>query len=151
LIKQLKKVKLGDPFDPESTMGPVHNENTINTIKEHVDDAVNKGAKVLTNSHNKEYPTNLYSDPIVIDFVLKGAKLNQEETFGPVIHLIRYKNKEELMELINSSPYRLSSSIFSQDYENAMKLAESLNFGFININEASNYWETQIPAGGASG
>lgn len=151
LMDRIDNIKLGDPFDFNTTMGPVHNLNVVETVEDHVNDAVVKGAKVLTKASGKEWPTKMYVEPIIVDFVTKEMKLNTEETFGPIIPIVRYKDEQELIDLINSSPYRLAAAIFSQNTENALKFAESLKFGFIHINEASNYWETQIPAGGTAG
>lgn len=152
LMNHIETIKLGDPFDKNSTMGPVHNINVVETVANHVSDAVDKGAKVLTeSSDSKKWPTKMYIEPIIVDYVSKEMKLNKEETFGPIIPIIRFKNEKELVELINSSPYRLSSAIFTRNTERGLRFAETLNFGFIHINEASNYWETQIPAGGTAG
>ncbi|QQK76660.1 aldehyde dehydrogenase [Salicibibacter cibarius] len=149
---EIKSIVLGDPLDKNTTMGPVHNDDTVKKIMTHIRDAVDKGARLVTGgSIDDQFPTSLYVKPTLIDRVSKSALINTEETFGPVIGLVRYKTEFELDEIINSSPYRLSGSIFSEDIRHSMLLAEKLNFGFININEASNYWEPQVPAGGASG
>lgn len=151
VMERVKKIKLGDPLDKDTVMGTVHNANTAETVADHVNDAVTKGAKVLTKSSGKEWPTKMYVEPVIVDYITKEMKLNTEETFGPVIPIVRYKDEDELNELIDSSPYRLAAAVFSRDTEKALKFAESLKFGFTNINEASNYWETQIPAGGTAG
>ncbi len=151
VMERVKKIKLGDPLDKDTVMGTVHNANTAETVANHVNDAVAKGAKVLTKSSGKEWPTKMYVEPVIVDYITKEMKLNTEETFGPVIPIVRYKDEDELNELIDSSPYRLAAAVFSRDTERALKFAESLKFGFTHINEASNYWETQIPAGGTAG
>ena len=145
-------IRLGDPLDPSTTMGPVHNESIAKKVMDHLEDAVYKGAKILTGGKiQSNRPTNLYLEPTVVDYVAETAKLNTDETFGPVAPLIRFANIDDLHRLVASSPYRLSAAVFSRDVERALLLAESLKFGFVNINEAGNYWETQIPAGGTSG
>lgn len=152
LIEKTKNVKLGDPFDSETTMGPVHTQNVADTVVSQVEDAVKKGATVITGGNvEQNRPTSLYVEPTIVDNVPKEAKLNTDETFGPVIPLIRFKDEAEIPELIETSPFRLSSAVFSKDTEKAIRLAEGLKFGFVHINEAGNYWETQIPAGGTSG
>nr|WP_309099992.1 aldehyde dehydrogenase family protein [Fredinandcohnia onubensis] len=151
LIEKVKDVVLGDPFDETTTMGPVHNVIVANTVRTQVEDAISKGAKVLTSHNDTKWPTALYVEPIIIDHVSREAKINTDETFGPVIPLIRFKDESEIPELIETSPFRLSSAVFTKNTEKGLRLAESLKFGFVHINEAGNYWETQIPAGGTSG
>jgi acyl-CoA reductase-like NAD-dependent aldehyde dehydrogenase len=133
-------------------MGPVHNRDIADKVIHQVDDAVKKGAKLVTGGNIQTgRPTALYVEPTIVDHVTQDALLNTDETFGPVIPLIRFKQESELPELIASSPYRLSAAIFSKNMEKSLLMAEELRFGFIHINEAGNYWETQIPAGGTSG
>lgn len=151
VMDQIEEIKLGDPFDPDTVMGPVHNANVVETVVDHVNDAIENGAKVLTKSSNKDWPTKMYVEPVIVDFVTKEMKLNKDETFGPIVPIIRFKDKTELQDLIESSPYRLAAAVFSKNAEKALKFAETLKFGFTHINEASNYWETQIPAGGTAG
>lgn len=151
LVNRIGDVKLGNPFDSETTMGPVHNINTVKTFKKHVNDAIEKGAKVVNDNSDKKWPTEMYLEPTILDYVPKEALINKEETFGPILPLVRFENESEMKELIEISPYRLSAAIFSEDIGKAMKFAETLKFGFVHINEAGNYWETQIPAGGTSG
>ncbi|CAH0118933.1 Glutarate-semialdehyde dehydrogenase [Paenibacillus sp. CECT 9249] len=145
-------VTLGDPFDPGTTMGPVHNRIVAEKVVAQVEDAVRKGAKVIAGGNiQADRPTALYVEPTVVDHVSVDALINTDETFGPVIPLIRFQDESELPSLIASSPYRLSAAIFSDNVGRAMSMAEELNFGFVHVNEAGNYWETQIPAGGTSG
>lgn len=152
LVEKTKDVRLGDPFDSKTTMGPVHNELLAKKIISQVEEATALGAKVIVGGKaQNSRPTSLYIEPTIIDNVSPSAQINIEETFGPVIPIIRFGNESEIPTLVSTSPFRLSSAVFSKNTEKALRLAESLKFGFVHINEAGNYWETQIPAGGTSG
>ncbi|MFC4597276.1 aldehyde dehydrogenase family protein [Cohnella hongkongensis] len=145
------RIKLGDPMDEATTMGPVHNEALARKVIEQIEDAKAKGARVLAGGGIlSDRPTSQYVQASVIDRVSLDAFINSEETFGPVAPIIRFKDGE-LEQAIESSPYRLSAAIFSRDIEKALLMAEQMRFGIVNINESSHYWETVIPAGGASG
>mgnify|MGYP001220154789 CR=1 FL=1 len=145
------KIKLGDPMDRETTMGPLHNEALARKVVEQIEDAKAKGARVVAGgSLLADRPTSQYMQASVIDNVPLEALINSEETFGPVAPIIRFGDGQ-LQRAIDSSPYRLSAAIFSRDIERAMLMAEQMRFGIVNINESSHYWETVIPAGGASG
>jgi succinate-semialdehyde dehydrogenase/glutarate-semialdehyde dehydrogenase len=152
LVEHAKNVVLGDPFDEATTMGPVHNQATADKVLEQTKDAVAKGARLICGGKAQEgRPTGLYIEPTILDDVSADALMNTEETFGPVLPIIRFKDECELEDLIASSPYRLTAAVFSKDLNKAMMLAEELNFGIVNINEASNFWDTMIPAGGTAG
>jgi acyl-CoA reductase-like NAD-dependent aldehyde dehydrogenase len=146
------EVRLGDPLDPSTTMGPVHTAANARKIVEKVEEAKAKGAAVLAGgSALPDMPTEQFIQPTVVDRVVPDAQLNREETFGPVLPLVRFLRLSELPSLVATSPYGLSGAIFSRDTEKALLLAEEIPCGIININEASSYWEPQTPAGGASG
>ncbi|MFD0716686.1 aldehyde dehydrogenase family protein [Paenibacillus sp. GCM10027626] len=152
IIEKTKQVNLGDPFDSSTTMGPVHNRQVADKVLSQTKDAVAKGAKLIAGGKVQEgRPTDLYLEPTILDHVTTDALINMEETFGPVLPILRFKDEAELPELIASSPFRLSAAIFSRNVDKAMMMAEQLEFGFINVNEGGSYWDTMIPAGGASG
>jgi acyl-CoA reductase-like NAD-dependent aldehyde dehydrogenase len=152
LASLASEVRLGDPLDPSTTMGPVHTAANARKIVEQVAEAKAKGAAVLTGgSALPDMPTEQFVEPTVVDRVAPDVQLNKDETFGPVAPIVRFSHLSELPSLIAASPYGLSGAIFSRDTEKAMLLAEEIPCGIVNVNEASSYWEPQTPAGGASG
>ena len=68
-----------------------------------------------------------------------------------MIALVRFKEEEEIMPLIEMSPYGLAAAVFTSDMKKGMLMAESMRFGYVNINSGSNYWDWTFPAGGAGG
>jgi acyl-CoA reductase-like NAD-dependent aldehyde dehydrogenase len=146
------EIRLDDPLDPMTTMGPVHTAANARKVVEQVTEAKAKGAAVLAGgSALPDMPTEQFVRPTVVDRVAPDAQLNREETFGPVAPIVRFSRLSDLPSLVAASPYGLSGAIFSRDTERAMLLAEEMPCGIVNINEASSYWEPQTPAGGASG
>jgi succinate-semialdehyde dehydrogenase/glutarate-semialdehyde dehydrogenase len=146
------EVRLGDPLDPSTTMGPVHTAANARKIVEQVQEARAKGATVLAGGAAlPDMPTEQFILPTVVDRVAPDAQLNVDETFGPVAPIVRFSHLSELPSLVATSRYGLSGAIFSRDTKKAMLLAEEIPCGIVNINEASSYWEPQTPAGGASG
>jgi acyl-CoA reductase-like NAD-dependent aldehyde dehydrogenase len=119
---------LGDPFDPKTTVGPMHAPDTIAVVHEHIADAKKKGAKILAGGGVKSgSPTDHYIEPTVIDNVKPDMLLNTEETFGPVLPLIRFNDETEIQGLLECSSYRLFSAIF----------VIALSRSFVNIAENS--------------
>lgn len=152
MLARMDRYRLGDPFDSNTTMGPMHAEDTIRIVLEHIEDAVKKGAAVVTGGGLREgSPTDHYVEPTILDHVPREALVNTEETFGPVLPLIRFRDESEIPELVECSPYRLFSAIFTRDVDKALTMAQQYNFGCVNINEGSHFWDTMLPAGGGGG
>ena len=152
LEKMQTQYQLGDPFDEKTTMGPMHLMSQIEIVESHIQQAVEMGAKVVTGGRRKAgMPTEHYFEPTVVDHVPADCMLHTDETFGPVIPLIRFKSEDEIQELVEMSDYRLFSAIFTKDVNKALHMAEQYNFGATNINGATNYWDPTIPAGGGGG
>jgi len=152
LVEEARKVRLGSPFDEESTMGPVTTEPTAAKMDDHVSDAVAKGAKVVFGGERGDgFPTRLYYQPTVIDDVPPTAKLNLEETFGPVAPVLTFSDEEEALEWANASPLGLLGSVFTRDIGRAFRVAERMQTGGVNVNETSAYWQPHTPVGGFTG
>ena len=153
ILSKMDRYVVGNPMDEKTTMGPVHNRSTVDTVMEHVQDAIDKGAKVVSEHWGKVEgaPTEHYLYPTVIDHVSKDALLNIEETFGPVVPLVRFQEESEIMGLIAMSPYGLAAGVYTEDLKKGMQMAEEMRFGYVNINSGSSYWDWTFPAGGAGG
>ncbi|MAY63482.1 MAG: aldehyde dehydrogenase [Rhizobiales bacterium] len=152
LVKAAEKVRMGDPFDPSTTMGPVNNAMALDKMLSHMEDAVARKADVLKGGKVAEgMPTNLYFEPTVVTGLTRDSLLNVEESFGPVAPVLTFETDEEALELAASSPYGLSAAVFTNSIKRAFFYTESLRCGIVNVNEKSCYWEPHIPAGGAAG
>jgi len=151
---RMDRYVLGDPFQAGVTVGPMHAQDTIETVLRHIDDAAAKGAEVVCGGGRAPgMPTDHYIQPTVLDHVRRDALVNVEETFGPVLPLVRFRDESEIPAIIRDSPYRLFSAIFTRDVDKALTMAQScdFNFGCVNINEGSSFWDTMLPAGGGGG
>ncbi len=149
---KMGSVVLGDPFDPRTTMGPMHEKDTIAKVQAHIADALERGATLVAGGKlEPDMPTGHYFQPTLIDHVPAGSLLNTDETFGPVIPIVRFQAESEIEDLIACSPYRLFSAIFTKDLDKALTMAQTMKFGCVNINEGSNFWDTMLPAGGGGG
>lgn len=153
ILSKLDQYKVGNPMEEGTTVGPVHTENTVDTVLRHIEDAVSKGAKIVSPQSGivEGAPTRNYLHPTVVDYVSEDALFNIEETFGPVIALVRFKDESEIEALIHKSPYGLAAGLFTEDLKKGMKMAEAMRFGYVNINSGSSYWDWTFPAGGAGG
>ena len=147
-----ERVVLGDPFADGTTLGPLNNAGVAEKMDEHVADALERGATVVSGgSRAPGFPTDLYWQATILDGVPADALVAQEETFGPVAPVVAIDSLEHAIELTNASPYGLLAAIFTRDLAKGLRFAESVRTGWVNVNESSNYWETHLPFGGRSG
>lgn len=152
LVAQAREVKLGTPFDAETTMGPLANEPTAAKMDKHLQDALDGGAQIVFGgSRENGLPTNLYYQPTVVDGVTSLMNLHAEETFGPVAPVATFSDEEDALQWANASPLGLAGSVFTRDIARAIRVAERLQTGVVNINETSAYWQAHTPFGGFTG
>ncbi len=146
-----EQVVLGDPFDEGTTMGPLNNEPVAHKMDEHVEDALGRGASVVSGGARASgFPTSLYWEPTVLTDVPPDARVAVEETFGPVAPVVEIGSLEQAIALTNASPYGLLSAIFTANLERGLEFADRVRTGWVNVNESSNYWEAHLPFGGRS-
>jgi succinate-semialdehyde dehydrogenase/glutarate-semialdehyde dehydrogenase len=147
-----EQVLLGDPFEAGTTMGPLNNEGVAAKMDEHVSDAVDRGADVITGGARAEgFPTDLYWPATILSGVPADARASTDETFGPIAPVVSISSLEQAIELTNASPYGLLSAIFTRDLAQGLRFADSVRTGWVNVNESSNYWEAHLPFGGRAG
>jgi acyl-CoA reductase-like NAD-dependent aldehyde dehydrogenase len=146
------KVRLGDPVQPETTMGPLNNEATAAKFDRHIAGALAGGARVCCGGRRAPgFATALYAEPTVLDGVTPGMAIEREETFGPVVPVVEVTSAAQALELTNASPYGLTAAVFTEDLERGLAFAERARAGWVNINASTNLWESHLPFGGRSG
>jgi succinate-semialdehyde dehydrogenase/glutarate-semialdehyde dehydrogenase len=126
-------VKVGDGLEPDSRMGPLANTRRLNAIEGFVRDAQEKGAKVATGGKRIGNQGNFYQ-PTVLTDVPESARIMNEEPFGPVAVMLRFKETDEVLERANKLPYGLASYAFTHDTKLATKVADALEHGMVSIN-----------------
>jgi succinate-semialdehyde dehydrogenase/glutarate-semialdehyde dehydrogenase len=150
--RSAKELRLGDPFAPETTLGPLNNEGVAAKMDLHIEDAVGRGAEVLAGgARAKGFPTDLYWPATILDGVPPEALAATEETFGPIAPVITIDSLEHAIRLTNASPYGLLAAIFTSDLARGLRYADEARVGLVNINETTNYWENHLPFGGRAG
>lgn len=150
LVELAQAVRLGDPISPTTTMGPLNNAPLAEKVEQHVQDALQRGARLCCGGRRRPgMPTDLYFEATVLEGVTPQMRVFREETFGPVAPLTAYSSEEELLELARSGEHGLVGAVYTRDLARAYRIAESLHCGVVNVNETTNYWELQVPYGGA--
>lgn len=118
-------------------MGPLIFEQQAAKIQEQIEEAVNKGAKILAGGKIENIGGGLWCRPTILVNVTHDMKVMTEETFGPVIPIMSFQEVSEAIALANDSIYGLSASVFSKDIEHALQVARQMEVGAISINDGS--------------
>ncbi|UJW74963.1 NAD-dependent succinate-semialdehyde dehydrogenase [Rhizobium sp. SL42] len=146
LAEKVNQLKVGDGFAEGVTTGPLIDSNAIKKVKEHVADAVSKGAKVALGGKSSA-AGDLFFEPTILTGVTTDMKVATEETFGPVAPLFRFDTEEEVIELANATEFGLASYFYSKDMAKIFRVAEALEYGMVGINTGLISTET-APFGG---
>lgn len=151
-LEAAARVKLGDPFDEETTMGPLNNEETAAKMDRHVADARSRGAAVLAGGRRAPgFPTDLYFEMTVIDGVPEDSDVSTEESFGPVLPILVAGSDEEAAAIANRSNLGLQAAVFTKSLSKAFWYADRIRAGTVVVNDSTDFWETFQPFGGAAG
>ncbi len=135
--KVLKGYKLGDPFDKSTHVGPVISKRSKEAIEAHIKDALDKGAKDAT-PENESFanppPKGNFVKPTLLTGVDHSMTVMTEETFGPVIPIMKVKSDAEALKLMNDSEFGLTASIWTKDTDKGYELAEDVEAGTVFVN-----------------
>jgi succinate-semialdehyde dehydrogenase/glutarate-semialdehyde dehydrogenase len=147
-----KEVRLGDPLDAATTMGPLNNERTAGKAERQVIEAIERGATLHHGGRRApDLGSALFFQPTILDRVTESMEIAREETFGPVVPITAIDGEAEALEVIDGSPFGLLAAVFTRDLGRGLRFAESARAGWVNINEGTNYWESHLPFGGRAG
>jgi acyl-CoA reductase-like NAD-dependent aldehyde dehydrogenase len=145
-----RDIRLGDPLEEATTLGPLNNEPGAAKMDEHVADAVDRGAELVAGGARAEgFPTRLYWPATVLDRVPPESIAVTQETFGPIAPIVSVGSLEEAIRQTNSQSFGLMTAIFTGDLAAGLRFADSVHMGLVNINETTNYWEPHLPWGGS--
>ena len=149
VVKTTGTWKPGNPFREETKFGPLVAESIASKVDDHIADAVKKGARIRAGGRRAEgFPTSLYYHSTVLEGVSPDMTIAQEETFGPVVPMVRCGSVDEAVELANSGEYGLASSVFTKDVRNAVLLSERVKTGEVVVNYFSTIVDINVPFGG---
>lgn len=144
LLKEIRKWRVGDPKSKKTMIGPLINEKAVEKVDGLVRDALEKGAKLLYGGKKK----GLCYYPTVLDNVTTKMKIAWEETFGPVVTIIRVGDYEEAIKIANQSKYGLDACIFTKDVDKALDAGLRLEDGTVSINCSPSHGLGLFPFGG---
>lgn len=144
-VEKFKSIKVGDPLDFNTQMGSQINKKQADKILSYIDVAIKEGAKIAVGG-KRAAAGNTYIEPTLIVNVTNNMTVAQEEIFGPVGVVIKFKDQEELIKMVNDSEYGLGGGVFTKDITKALNTARAMETGRVWVN-----CYNQIPAGAPFG
>lgn len=146
LTEHFKNVKMGDPLDETTTLGPLSSKSALEGLTEQVNEAVKQGAKLHLGGKALQHEGNFF-EPTILTHISRDNPAYFTEFFGPVAQVYVVSDDEEIVKLANDSHYGLGGAIFSTDIERAKKLASRIETGMVYINSLTDT-APELPFGG---
>ena len=144
LAGHASRLRTGDPRYPGNAIGPMISEQAAQRVKALIDDAVDKGARLVAGGKLR----GAYLDATILDGLTPSMRIYYEESFGPVASVIRYSDIDEAVSIANDTEYGLAAAVFGRDVTRALDVAHRLETGICHINAATIQDEPQVPFGG---
>ncbi len=134
VVARVKTLKTGDPLQDGTSMGPMTDPHQLEIVVRHVEAARAAGAKILTGGERMPGPGQFYPPTVLVD-VNDKMEIVAEETFGPVLPILKYKDEDEVIARCNDSPYGLNAYVFTANKARGRRIAERLEAGTVMVNE----------------
>lgn len=147
---KVQNIKVGNGLDEQNDMGPLTTEDAIVKIQEQVDDAVALGANLLNGGlrlSEGALANGCFYAPTVLSDVTDDMLITKEETFGPIIPLIKFQTEDEVIKRANDIEYGLASYFYTKDLSRKYRVSEQLDYGMVGVNDAIPF-AVQVPFGG---
>jgi len=151
LVDHTKKLRLGDGLKETTEVGPLVNQGQVETVEKYVRIGADEGAKILTGGKRpdgKELSKGWFYEPTILGGVTPSMRVAREEIFGPVLSVIKVRNITEAIDVANGTNYGLSSSVYTQDLNNAYQAIRDIRAGITYINAPTIGAEAHMPFGG---
>lgn len=129
----VEKLTLGDGLAQGVTTGPLIDEKAVAKVKEHIEDALSKGARIITGGQPHELGGNFFQPTILVD-VPASAKVAKEETFGPLAPLFRFKDEADVVAQANDTEFGLAAYFYARDLSRVFRVGDALEYGIVGIN-----------------
>jgi betaine-aldehyde dehydrogenase len=143
VVEKASKLRLGDPLDPNSQMGPLNSKRHYDRVCEMVQKGKDEKARLMTGGsrpEGKQFEKGYWLQPTVFADVTPDMTIGREEIFGPVLSVFKWRDEQEAIAIANSTEYGLTASIWTNDLKTAFRMAKAVQSGYIWVNGASGHF-----------
>lgn len=134
LTKQVSTIRVGDPLDPQTQMGAIISKEQLEKVQSYIDLGTREGKLLVGGERHPDYPQGLFLKPALFCDLTYDSRFCQEEIFGPVLPVIPFKTEEQVIEMTNSTPYGLSTSVWSTDVNRCHRVSQRIRTGILWVN-----------------
>lgn len=146
-VKKAQSIRVGDPLDPATQMGPQVSQPQLEKIESLVASGVEEGGNILIGGERDASSNGYFYTPTIIENVTNDMRIAREEIFGPVLSVIRFKDEDEVLNIANDTLYGLTAGVWTENLKRAHKMVRGLNAGTIYVNTMSML-DSNAPFGG---
>jgi betaine-aldehyde dehydrogenase len=143
VVDRVAKLRLGDPLDDKSQMGPINSKRHYERVCQMVESGRREGARLMTGGKRpagEDFKRGYWLEPTVFADVNPGMRIAREEIFGPVLSVFKWSDEAKMLEQVNAVEYGLTASIWTNDLSTAHRTAAAVQAGFVWINEVSKHF-----------
>ena len=151
LVEQAKNERVGRADDPKTTVGPLVDKHQCDSVLGYIRIGRDEGAELVFGGGKASGPgleNGYFVQPTIFDRTTPDMRIIQEEIFGPVLSVQRVKNFDEALDVANSVPFGLTSSLFTSDASRMFRFVDAIETGITHVNSATTGGEAQVPFGG---
>ncbi|WP_243647090.1 NAD-dependent succinate-semialdehyde dehydrogenase [Scopulibacillus darangshiensis] len=135
LAEAVAKLKIGDGLDGATDIGPLIDQGAVEKVEQHVQDAIDKGARIEAGGKKADADAGFYFEPTVLSGVTEEMMCMTEETFGPLAPIAAFQTEEEAIARANDTPYGLAAYVFTENIGRAIRISEQLEYGIVGLND----------------
>jgi betaine-aldehyde dehydrogenase len=147
LVEMVRKVPVGDPLDEKTKIGAIASEQQFNKILGYIDQGRRAGANLQLGGQPLQIPNGRFIEPTIFDGVSPDMAIAKEEIFGPVLSVLTFDTAEQAIEIANGTPYGLSASIWTRDFDTALSASRRIRAGTVWVNTFMDGYP-ELPFGG---
>ncbi len=134
VVSQVQQIRVGDPLDPQTQMGALVSREHCEKVESYLAIGLAEGQCVIGGKRHAAYPDGYFIEPTVFANLPEHSRLHAEEIFGPVLPVIPFETEDEVIRMVNSTPYGLSASLWSQDVDRCHRVSKGIQAGMVWVN-----------------
>ena len=150
ITARVKKIKVGHPLDPATTMGPINSKGQYEKVLRYIEIGKKEGARLVTGGgipKGDEFKRGFWIEPTMFEGVTMAMRIAREEIFGPVMSILRFRTEAEAVDMANDVDFGLTAAVWTNDINRALRVSQAIKAGYIWVNGVGTHFRG-VPYGG---